>query len=115
MTAADLVTVGILDQYFQAIKGLVETLGAATPAAGTQVPRLLSIEQVMAELDVSRSTVQRWINNGKRGRDGSTITLQVYHFSPSEPRIPWPALAAFGQGLPFDLATMSIPTMRAAS
>ncbi|UOQ64420.1 helix-turn-helix transcriptional regulator [Hymenobacter volaticus] len=60
-------------------------------------PRLLSIEDAMSECDVSRATVQRWMKIGKVGRHGGTITLQAFFFSPDKPRIPWPALAAYGQ------------------
>lgn len=107
MQASDLATAGFIHENFQVILQHLQALQQGRPATGTDVPRLLSIEQVMEELEVSRSTVQRWLKVGKTGRHGSTILLQAYWFTSSEPRIPWPALAAFGQGLGFDLATLN--------
>lgn len=107
MQATDLATVGYLHTCFETVLAHLQAVRSALPATGVDVPRLLSIEQVMEELDVSRSTVQRWLKVGKKGRDGKLILLQAYWFTPSEPRIPWPALAAFGQGLGFDLSTLN--------
>jgi hypothetical protein len=107
MQASDLATAGFIHDNFQVILQHLQALQQGRPAAGSDMPRLLSIEQVMEELEVSRSTVQRWLKKGKPGRHGGTIVLQAYWFTTAEPRIPWPALAAFGQGLGFDLATLN--------
>jgi hypothetical protein len=108
MQASDLLTVGRFHEFCTTVLSHLQAVREAVPAAGASgaPPRLLTIEQVMEECHVSRSTVQRWIKQGKPGRAGTTITLQAYWFTPSEPRVPWPALAAFGQGLAFDLATL---------
>lgn len=102
MTRDDLPTVGYLEDRFRDILSRLTEPGTALSV----VPRLLSIEDVMAECGVSRPTVSRWMHEGKPGRHGGTIRLQYYQFSADKPRIPWPALAAFGQGLPFDLASL---------
>lgn len=107
MQPTDLATVAYLHQCFETVIAHLTAVRQALPATGTDVPRLLTIEQVMAELKVSRSVVQRWLHQGKKGRAGGIITLQAYRFADKEPRIPWPALAAFGQGLAFDLATLN--------
>ncbi|SHL87051.1 helix-turn-helix transcriptional regulator [Hymenobacter psychrotolerans] len=107
MQATDLATAGFIQENFQVLLAHLQALRTDAPAAAPLTPRLLSIEQVMEECGVSRSTVQRWMKAGKPGRHGGTVTLQAYYFSPAEPRIPWPALAAFGQGLAFDLSTLA--------
>ncbi|WP_022824889.1 helix-turn-helix transcriptional regulator [Hymenobacter norwichensis] len=66
----------------------LQALQQGRPAAGSDMPRLLSIEQVIEELEVSRSTVQRWLKKGKPGRHGTTIVLQAYWFTTAKPRIP---------------------------
>jgi hypothetical protein len=107
MQASDLLTVGSFHEFCQTVLSHLQAVREAVPTAGAgSPPRLLTIEQVMEECHVSRSTVQRWIKQGKPGRAGAIITLQAYWFTPTEPRIPWPALAAFGQGLGFDLASL---------
>ncbi|RSK44686.1 helix-turn-helix domain-containing protein [Hymenobacter perfusus] len=105
MTRDDLATAGFISEHFQAILSQLQVVQQALPAAGG-LPRLLSIEQVMEHCGVSRATVQRWLHKGKPGRHGGTIRLQAYWFSAAQPSIPWPALAAFGQGLDFDLARL---------
>ena len=107
MKSSDVLTVGVFQQL---LAQLVQP---------QQAVRLLTLQQVCEELQVDRTTVSRWINKGKKGRFQNNIKLQVYHFGDAEPRIPWPALAAFGQGLAFDLDTLSglvpaNPAMRAA-
>ncbi|WBO86270.1 helix-turn-helix transcriptional regulator [Hymenobacter yonginensis] len=108
MQALDLATAGFISEHFQSILTQLQAMEQALPLAGADVPRLLSIEQVMAHCGVSRATVQRWLHKGKTGRRGTLITLQAYWFSPTQPSIPWPALAAFGQGLDFDLSTLNL-------
>ncbi|MBO3270779.1 helix-turn-helix domain-containing protein [Hymenobacter defluvii] len=116
MTRDELATVGYINDCFQAVLARLDQpgAGAASPAGGP--PQLLSIEQVAQECGVHRATVQRWIKQGKPGRHGDTVKLRAYYFSSAEPRIPWPALAAFGQGLDFDLTTLDrgAPNMRLA-
>jgi hypothetical protein len=118
MTPEQIVTVGHLDASLeQLLLKLLQAGGLLNAGTAGAPPRLLSIEDVMRECDVSRATVQRWMKTGKTGRHGGTITLQHYLFSPDKPRIPWPALAAYGQGLAFDLDTLSdsqIPPLRMA-
>lgn len=109
MQATDLATAGFIQEHFQLLLQHVQALQQGLAGTAT-VPRLLSIEDVMQELNVSRSTVQRWMRVGKEGRRGGLVKLQAYYFSPAEPRIPWPALAAFGQGLDFNLASLNLGT-----
>lgn len=119
MQASDILTVGVFHDFCKTMIGHLQAVRDAVPTVGNDLPRLLSIEQVMEECKVSRSTVWRWMKTGKPGCNGGTITLQHYCFSENEKRIPWPALAAFGQGLDFDLASLngptSLPQMRAVS
>lgn len=114
MLAQELVTVGHLDATLEQLAQRL--IAALATGAGVSIgpPRLLSIEDVMQECGVSRPTVWRWMEKGKPGRHGGTITLQYYKFSVDKPRIPWPALAAFGQGLAFDLDSLSeqLPPLR---
>ena len=116
MTRDDLPTVGYLNDCFQAILARLDQAGGGAAAATGAPPRLLSIDQVAEECGVHRVTVQRWIKQGKPGRHGGTVKLQAYYFSTTEPCIPWPALAAFGQGLAFDLTTLDpgAPLLRLA-
>ncbi|MCA8830494.1 helix-turn-helix transcriptional regulator [Hymenobacter pini] len=108
MHLTDIASTGFIAEHFQALLARLEQLQQALPTGGTPLPRLLSIEQVMEHCGVSRATVQRWLHKGKAGRQGATITLQAYWFSPTQPSIPWPALAAFGQGLDFDLSSLNL-------
>lgn len=105
MTAADFATAGFINDWFLAIQARLDQLANPQARPGG-VAEMLSVEEVMERLNCSRSTVQRWYKVGKEGRTGANIKLQVLWFSPSEPRIPVPALLAFGQGLPFDLGTL---------
>lgn len=112
MTAADLLTVGLADQWFRAILARLEaapTAGAAAPA-GEVV--LYSIAKLAAVCDVDVATVRRWLKVGKRGKKGQPIRLQAYYFT-SEARIPWPALLAYERGEAFDLATLPAPLLAA--
>ena len=109
MTAADLPTVGYLDQWFRALLARVEAASAA-PAEVV----LYSVPALAEVLSVDVGTVRRWLKVGKpdpkdpynRTRN---IRLQAFYFN-SEARIPWPALLAYEAGQRFDLATMPAPT-----
>ncbi|MVN77823.1 hypothetical protein GO988_15940 [Hymenobacter sp. HMF4947] len=112
MTAAELPTVGYLDQWFRALLARVEAQqAAATPAPATVV--LYSVGSLAEVLDCDPSTVRRWLREGKQVKDkkgnDNTIKLQAYYFS-SEARIPWPALLAYERGEAFDLASLPAPT-----
>ncbi|MCA8830562.1 helix-turn-helix domain-containing protein [Hymenobacter pini] len=107
MQATDLATAGFISEHFQAMLAQLQAMQQALPAVAG-LPQLLSKEQVAEHCHVSLDTVQRWLHKGKRGRDGSTITLQAYYFSSNQPSIPWAALAAYGQGLDFDLDTLNL-------
>lgn len=111
MRRDDLPTVGYLDECFRTILGHIETLKRpAAPAPEASAPVvLLTIEQVMERLEVSRSAVQRWVKVGKRGRGKAIIKLAVLTFGEAEPRIPWPALLAFGRGEAYDLSQLPAP------
>lgn len=118
MKRDDLPTVGYLDDCFRTLLAHVEALKHPAPAADAAAPPvLLTIEQVMERLDVSRSAVQRWVKQGKQAKVGSKrqcIKLAVLTFGAAEPRIPWPALLAFGRGEPYDLAQLAAPLPPAA-
>jgi hypothetical protein len=115
MRRDDLPTVGYLDECFRTILGHIEALKRPAATAGPEGPAvLLSIEQVMERLEVSRSAVQRWIKNGKRGRVKQMIKLPVLTFGEGQPRIPWPALLAFGRGETYDLTKLPAPQPVAA-
>ncbi|MBO2007579.1 hypothetical protein [Hymenobacter negativus] len=108
MKRDDLPTVGYLDDCFRSILSHIEAI--QRPAASDAAPTvLLTIEQVMAHCLVSRSAVQRWIKNGKKGRGKHLIKLGVLTFGDAEPRIPWPALLAFGRGEAYDLTQLAPP------
>jgi transcriptional regulator with XRE-family HTH domain len=112
MKASDLATVGYLHDCFQTVIAHLEVLRQAVPAVAAGPPPqavLLTIEQVMERTGVSRSAVQRWIKNGKKGRGKQLIKLAVLTFGDAEPRIPWPALLAFGRGEAYDLAQLPAP------
>ncbi|MBJ6109461.1 hypothetical protein JAO73_10580 [Hymenobacter sp. BT523] len=112
MTAADLLTVGLFDQWARALLSRVEALpGAAAPADRGEVV-LYSIAKLAAVCDVDVATVRRWLKTGKRGRAGQPIKLQAYYFT-SEARIPWPALLAYERGEAFDLASLPAPVLAA--
>ena len=102
---------GYLDECFRTILGHIEALKrpAALAADAAAPVVLLTIEQVMERLEVSRSAVQRWVKVGKKGRSKATIKLAVLTFGEAEPRIPWPALLAFGRGEAYDLAQLPAP------
>ncbi|MGI4865423.1 MAG: hypothetical protein ACRYFZ_15985 [Janthinobacterium lividum] len=110
MTAADLPTVGYLDQWFRALLARVEH---AAPAHAPEVV-LYSVPALAEVLSVDVGTVRRWLKTGKpdpkdpynRTRN---IRLQAFYFN-SEARIPWPALLAYEAGQRFDLATLPPPT-----
>lgn len=111
MKASDIATVGYLHDCFQTVLAHLDVLrqaATAVPVAQQQAV-LLTIEQVMERCEVSRSAVQRWIKNGKKGRGKHVIKLAVLTFGDAEPRIPWPALLAFGRGEPYDLAQLPAP------
>jgi len=109
MTAADLPTVGYLDQWFRALLARVEAASAA-PAEVV----LYSVPALAEVLSVDVGTVRRWLKVGKpdpkdpynRTRN---LRLQAFYFN-SEARIPWPALLAYEAGQRFDLATLPAPT-----
>ena len=111
MTAADLPTVGFLDQWFRALLARVEA--QATPATAAPAVVLYSVGGLAEVLDCDPSTVRRWLREGKQVPDKKgnplTIKLQAYYFS-SEARIPWPALLAYERGEAFDLASLPAPT-----
>lgn len=112
MKASDIATVGYLHECFQTVIAHLEVLKQAVPAAAAaeqQQAVLLTIEQVMERTGVSRSAVQRWINDGKKGRKKEPLKLAVLRFGTAEPRIPWPALLAFGRGEPYDLSQLPAP------
>ncbi|MBF9239490.1 hypothetical protein I2I05_19005 [Hymenobacter sp. BT683] len=115
MRRDDLPTVGYLDECFRTILGHIEAIKRPAPAPeASAAVVLLTIEQVMEHLSVSRSAVQRWTKVGKRGRNKQLIKLAVLTFGEAEPRIPWPALLAFGRGEAYDLAQLPAPQLPAA-
>jgi hypothetical protein len=111
MTAADLPTVGFLDQWFRALLARVEA-ASTTPVAAPAVV-LYSVQGLAEVLDCDPSTVRRWLREGKQVPSATgkphTVRLQAYYFS-SEARIPWPALLAYERGEAFDLASVPAPT-----
>jgi hypothetical protein len=112
MTAADLLTVGLADQWFRAILARVEALPTAATATPATEVVLYSIAKLAAVCDVDVATVRRWLKTGKRGQKGQHIKLQAFYFT-SEARIPWPALLAYERGEPFDLAALPAPVLAA--
>lgn len=106
MTAADLPSVGYLDQWFRAVLARLPDAPSAAPTPADAV--LYSIAKLAEVVDVDVATVRRWLKKGKRGRDGKPIILQAYYFT-SEARIPWAALLAYERGEAFDLATLPPP------
>jgi excisionase family DNA binding protein len=112
MKRDELLTLGDLDNYFRVILARIDAIpkGLATVESGAA--ELLTIEDVMERLRVSRSTVQRWVKTGKLIKVGSKrqqLKLPTLWFTPSEPRIPWPALLAFGRGESYDLGQLPAP------
>lgn len=109
MTAADLPTVGYLDQWFRALLARVE---AASTAPAEVV--LYSVPALADVLSVDVGTVRRWLKVGKPDTKDPynrtrNLRLQAFYFN-SEARIPWPALLAYEAGQRFDLASLPAPT-----
>lgn len=114
MKRDDLPTVGYLDDCFRAVIGHLAALKTTSGVAEVAAAELLTIEDVMDRLRVSRSTVQRWVKIGKAIKVGSKrhqLKLPALWFTPSEPRIPWPALLAFGRGEHYDLGILPAPCL----
>ena len=114
MKRDDLPTVGYLDDCFRAILGHLTALKNDVVKQNDNIAELLTIEDVMARLHVSRSTVQRWVKIGKVikvGNKRQQLKLPALWFTPSEPRIPWPALLAFGCGEYYDLSKLPAPPL----
>ena len=112
MKRDDLPTVGYLDDCFRTILGHIAALKGASGVPEVAAAELLTIEDVMERLRVSRSTVQRWVKTGKAIKVGSKrqqLKLPALWFTASEPRIPWPALLAFGRGECYDLTQLPPP------
>ena len=112
MKSDDLATVGYLDNCFRITLAHIAAIAKGPATIESVAAELLTIEDVMERLRVSRSTVQRWVKSGKAIRIGSKrqqLKLPALWFSPTEPRIPWPALLAFGRGESYDLSQLPAP------
>jgi excisionase family DNA binding protein len=114
MKRDDLPTVGYLDECFRIMLAHIAAISKGPVTIDTVGAELLTIEDVMERLRVSRSTVQRWVKTGKIIKVGSKrqqLKLPTLWFTPSEPRIPWPALLAFGRGESYDLGQLPAPPL----
>ena len=114
MKRDDLPTVGYLDECFRIMLAHIAAIPKSPAATESVAAELLTIEDVMERLRVSRSTVQRWVKLGKAIKVGSKrqqLKLPTLWFTPSEPRIPWPALLAFGRGESYDLGQLPVPPL----
>lgn len=112
MKRDELLTVGNLHEYCRVILARIDAISKGPATAESVAAELLTIEDVMERLRVSRSTVQRWVKTGKAIKIGSKrqqLKLPTLWFTPSEPRIPWPALLAFGRGESYDLSQLPAP------
>ena len=114
MKRDDLPTVGYLDECFRIMLAHIAAISKGPATIEIVGAELLTIEDVMERLRVSRSTVQRWVKTGKVIKIGSKrqqLKLPTLWFTPSEPRIPWPALLAFGRGESYDLGQLPAPPL----
>lgn len=114
MKPDELATVGQLHEYFRIMLSHIAAIPKGPATIETVGAELLTIEDVMERLRVSRSTVQRWVKIGKVIKVGSKrqqLKLPTLWFTPSEPRIPWPALLAFGRGESYDLSQLPVPPL----
>ena len=114
MKRDDLPTVGYLDECFRIMLAHIAAISKGPATTESVAAELLTIEDVMERLRVSRSTVQRWVKLGKAIKVGSKrqqLKLPTLWFTPSEPRIPWPALLAFGRGESYDLSQLPAPPL----
>ena len=114
MKRDDLPTVGYLDECFRIMLAHIAAISKGPATMDSVAAELLTIEDVMERLRVSRSTVQRWVKTGKVIKVGSKrqqLKLPTLWFTPSEPRIPWPALLAFGRGESYDLGQLPAPPL----
>ena len=114
MTAADLPTVGYLDQWFRALLARVEAPAPGARAATPAEVVLYSVQALSEVLSVDPGTVRRWLKVGKPdpkdpNNAARNIRLQAFYFN-SEARIPWPALLAYEAGQRFDLSALPPPT-----
>lgn len=112
MTRNEIGTVGYFNDCFRIVLARIDALPKGPATTESVAAELLTIEDVMERLRVSRSTVQRWVKLGKAIRVGSKrqqLKLPTLWFTPSEPRIPWPALLAFGRGESYDLSQLPAP------
>lgn len=114
MKRDDLATVGYFHDCFQIMIARIDAIPKGPVINESVAAELLTIEDVMERLRVSRSTVQRWVKLGKVIKVGSKrqqLKLPALWFTPSEPRIPWPALLAFGRGESYDLSLLPAPPL----
>ena len=114
MKRDDLPTIGYLDDCFRIMLAHIAAIGKGPATVESVTAELLTIEDIMERLRVSRSTVQRWVKIGKVIKVGSKrqqLKLPALWFTPSEPRIPWPALLAFGRGESYDLGQLPAPPL----
>ena len=114
MKRDDLPTVGYLDECFRIMLAHIAAIPKGPASTESVAAELLTIEDVMERLSVSRSTVQRWVKLGKVIKVGSKrqqLKLPTLWFTPTEPRIPWPALLAFGRGEFYDLGQLPVPPL----
>lgn len=114
MKRDDLPTIGYLDDCFRIMLAHIAAIAKGPATVESVTAELLTIEDIMERLQVSRSTVQRWVKTGKVIKVGSKrqqLKLPTLWFTPSEPRIPWPALLAFGRGESYDLGQLPAPPL----
>ena len=114
MKRDDLPTIGYLDDCFRIMLAHIAAIAKGPATVESVNAELLTIEDIMERLRVSRSTVQRWVKIGKVIKVGSKrqqLKLPALWFTPSEPRIPWPALLAFGRGESYDLGQLPAPPL----
>jgi hypothetical protein len=91
------------------IEALLRQVLAQQTAAVQPADDYLSVAQVAQLTGTSEKTVRKWISHGKPALKGKIIKLYTLEFSPGFPRIPRSALLAFGQGLGFDAAQLTLP------
>lgn len=71
--------------------------------------RYMSVAEVAAAVGKSTHTVRKWLKDGKPGQKGKFIKLYCEEPSPGFPLIPWSAVRAYNQGLPYEASQAGLP------
>jgi hypothetical protein len=75
----------------------------------TQLDKYMSVAEVAEAVGKSVHTVRKWLKDGKPGHNGKIIKLYSEEPSPGFPLIPWSAVRAYNQGLPYDASQAGLP------